>query len=680
MSTSLLVAFIRPLVCSLCLCLFGGVAAAASEPSAAPGPADLDPSTSPRQDFYQYANGGWLQRTTIPDAYARWGTFEELGERVQEQLLQLSMAAAQADAPVGSLQQKIGTFYASGMDTAAIEKAGATPLEPALVQIGQIHDAASFAQAVAELHKIGASPLFALAAAPDARDSAAVVGQLYQAGMGLPEPEDYQAPAKADRRKAYCQHIARMFVHLGLQPGEADCRAAKVLEIETDLASAALHPVQRRDPIATYNRRVTADLSKEAPGFAWTFYFEQLGLGAEAVVVVEHPAYLQHAAQRVPHIGWADWQAYLTWRVLHRTAAYLSDKFVQEHFDFYGRTLQGAQALQPRNQRVVETLDAYLGEAFGALYVEQYFNEDARQRALSLVQQIRSTLRQTLAELAWMSQPTRKLAMAKLDALRVKVGYPQKFDDMASLALGHGYASNVWHAYAYAFAQELQRIGQPTDKDRWEMTPQTVNAYYSPSLNEIVFPAAILQPPFFSAQASDAQNYGAIGGVIGHELTHGFDDQGRLYDGQGNLADWWTPADAAAFSTRAHGIIAQFANYRLFDEPLNGELTQGENIADLGGAKLAFAALRSQTTDAKLFCADAQTLSPAQQFFISWAQVWRNQVRKPAAMRRLQSDPHAPGLFRTNGPLSNMEEFYAAFGVQPGDAMYRDQAQRLDIW
>ncbi len=645
--------------------------------------ANLDRSVSPRQDFYQFANGGWLSKTEIPADYGRWGTFEELNERVLVQLHDIAREAAAADPTVGSVEQKVGTFFASGMDVENIERAGAAALEPAMLQIDRVTDPTTFAEAIAELHKIGASPLFALAAAPDSKNSSRTVAHMWQAGMGLPEPDDYLANDKAERRKAYLAHIEAMFALLGLIDESAAQRAETVLSIETALAEQALDVVRRRDPSATYHQFSATQLAQDAPGCAWRLYFNQLGLTAlkaDGCIIVEHPPFVTHAAALVEKFTWAQWRSYLIWETLNRSASYLNDAFVQEHFNFYGRTMLGAQALPPRYKRVLGTLDNYLGEALGELYVRKAFSPEARSRAEDMVHTLRQALSKRIDAIAWMSDTTKARAQDKLAQLRIKVGYPDKFMDYSELVLGHSYLSNVWHAHAFLFADNLSRVGQAPDLSRWEMTPQTVNAYYSPNLNEIVFPAAILQAPFFDLEGDDAANFGAIGGVIGHELSHGFDDQGRLYDGAGNLKDWWTDADAAAFTERSAAIVKQFDHYAIFEHQVNGALTQGENIADLGGAKIAFAALQSKLSAASWGERDTAGFLPQQRFFLAWAQVWRNQVREATALQRLESDPHAPGLWRTNGPLSNMEEFYEAFAVRPGDDMYRDPASRVSIW
>lgn len=643
-------------------------------------PENLDASVDARQDFYRYANGGWLKRTVIPAAYGRWGAFESLDAEVHEQLRAIAEAALGEQGAVSEVTQKVADFYRSGMDEARIAAAGAAALTPARERIATVHDVTSLAACVGYLHSLGIDALFGFGASQDAKNSQRVIAQLVQGGLGLPNRDYYTDPDKRALRDAYVTHVAASLALLGTGVDEAKVAAAKIMALETALAQASLTAVERRDPNRTYNIRHVSQLQEGAQPFAWSVYLDALGLGDPGVINVENPDFAA-AVGALAHTQPSDaWQAYLTWNLVRSMSPYLSDAFVDEHFQFFGKTLQGAQALQPRYKRVLSSADSLIGEAVGQLYVAKYFPPAAKERAAALVEGLRGVLRQMIAELPWMGAATRAKAQEKLDRLGVKIGYPETWIDYHALDIRpDAYAGNILRAQQFGVARDLARINKPTDRKRWDMTPQTVNAYYDPSMNEIVFPAAILQYPFFDPKADDAFNYGGIGAVIGHEMTHGYDDQGRQYDADGNLNDWWTAEDAAQFVSRAARIVSQFDHYQMFGKNVNGALTQGENIADLGGIKIAYRAL--QETLAKTGRPAAiDGFTPEQRFFLAFAQVWRNQVRRETALARLVTDPHSPGEWRVNGPLSNLPEFYAAFGVRPNDAMYRSEAERVTIW
>ena len=625
----------------------------------------------PEQDFYQAINHTWLEQTTIPADRPRWGSFDALDKEVQTVLQAIAEDAAAH--PSDAMQAQIGQLYTSGMDTAGIEAVGIAPLLPWLGRIAAIQDGNSLARLVADMHQVSVNVFFGFGGAPDAKDSSTVIAQLVQAGLGLPDRDYYVNPANANERTAYVQHVTHMLALAGTPKAEAV--AANVMAFETAMANVSLTAVQRRDPVATYNRRSLADLQRSAPGFAWDAYAAGLGLANPGPINVESPPYATALAALIGQTDLEVLRGYLRWQLLHRAAPYMNDALVQENFAFYGKSLSGTQAQRPRAQRVLAAMDHALGEAMGQLYVARAFPAGAKAEIVTLVDHVQTALAERIKTLAWMGPQTRAKALEKLAKLQVKVGYPDHWIDYSSVRIGQGYLENIFAAEVFLSQRELAKIGKPVDRSLWEMTPQTVDAYYSPSTNEIVFPAAILQPPFFDPEGDVAANYGGIAGVIGHELTHGYDDQGRQYDANGNLQDWWSAEDAERFNAQRAKIVSQFNDYSLFDQPVNGSLTQGENIADLGGVKIALSALRQALQDHPQAAAGAE-----RRFFAAWARIWRNQVRREAALQRLVTDPHAPGQWRVNGPLSNMPDFYAAYGVKPGDGMYRSEAQRVSIW
>ena len=642
--------------------------------------ADRDLSTPPDQDFYQHANGGWLARTQIPADAGRWGTFEQLGLTILAQLRALVEDAAQSPQANDSPAQKVVLLYQSALNAAARDRAGSTPLQPYLTAIAGVRDADSLARTLAKLQALPANPLFIAHAEADAKQSTQVLLQLSQGGLGLPERDDYLLPAKQDLRQAYRAHLTAMFTLLGQGQPEAEAEAEAVLRLETALAEASLSPTARRDVQATYNRRTLAELSGSGPGFAWRTYFAALGLPDPRAINLENPAFMAQIDRLSHSVPWSDWQSYLRWHLLQGTARYLSAPFVQQDFAFYGTHLAGKPALAAPWKRALEACNAYLGEVVGQLYVARHFPPKAKHRAQALVADLHDAMGARLTALTWMGAATKQQARAKLAKLHVKIGYPDVWLDDGPLQLHDPiFFNNVARAAQFLWARDLAQIGKPVDRNRWGMTPQTVNAYYDPQLNEMVFPAAILQPPFFSADADDAYNYGGIGAVIGHEMIHGYDDQGRQFDADGNLRDWWTAADADAFDLRARRIAAQYDAYRVFDTPVQGALTRGENIADLGGVGLAHAALQ-RALERRGSPGPVDGLLPAQRFFFTYAQIWRNQIRRASALQRLRTDPHAPGQWRVNGPLSQLPAFAEAFDIAPGTPMHCAASERLDLW
>ena len=643
----------------------------------------LDTAVTPCQDFYDYANGKWLASTPIPGEYSRWGSFEELHERniaVLHQILDQSAADTRAkpDSPAG----KVGRFYRIGMDEAKIEADGAKPLDPEFARIAAIQDAAGLQDEIAHLQRIGAGPAWGVGVGQDAAHSDREILSLSQGGLSLPDRDYYLKDDDATRtiRAGYVAHVSKMFQLLGDAPADADAEGQAVLALETKLAQTSLSRVEQRDPKATYHPMMLTQLQATAPGVSWDRYFRAVGIASPGTIDVAEPKFFATVAPMLSSAPLADWKTYLRWKLLSAKADYLSSPFVNERFRFFGQTLGGAKELAPRWKRVEASTDRVLGEALGQLYVQRTFSPQAKARALALVLNLKASLRDRISTVAWMGPDTKKEAFAKLDRLTIKVGYPDKWRDYSKLKVDAAtYVGNATQSSEFEFQRRLDKLGRPVDRTEWGMTPPTVNAYYNPAMNEIVFPAGILQPPFFDAQADDAYNYGGIGTVIGHEMTHGFDDQGRLFDSHGNLRDWWTAADAANFGTRAQGIIAQYSAFSpLPGLNLNGRLTTGENIADIGGVKVSYLALEKLLGDKPRATTDGFT--PEQRFFLAYAQIWRENTRPETARLRVVTDPHSPGRFRVLGPLADMPEFRQAFHCpEPGTA---DQptAAPVSIW
>jgi putative endopeptidase len=653
-------------------------------------PANMDPRAKPGDDFYQYANGGWLERTPIPPEYSRWGSFQELIERnyatLHGILEESRVRVTKGEAAVGNVWQLVGQFYASGMNEEQIDSAGAAPLQPILDEIARISDRKQLAAVLGHLHKLGIGALFDITAGQDAKDSTNQIAIISQGGLGLPDRDYYLKEGESQMRDQYAEHVAKMFQLLGDSAEKASAKAKQVLAFETELAKASKSRVELRDPEANYHRMSVADLAKTTVGFDWPSYFQALGISDEQLskMDVQQPEFFQRAAQLAANASMDDWQTYLRWQLLHATAQDLSAPFVDENFRFFKQKLTGVKEMLPRWKRILQEVDHNIGEALGQLYVEKKFTPEAKRRALVMVNDLKSALRDKIQNLDWMGSETRAAALKKLDAFGVKIGYPDKWRDYSGLEIKpQPHVLNVLAASSFEVKRQLAKIGKPVDRTEWGVSPSTVNAYYNPNLNEIVFPAGILQPPFFDAGADDPVNYGGIGAVIGHEMTHGFDDQGRKYDAEGNLKNWWTPEDARRFQERAQKIVQQFDDYVVVDNlHINGQLTEGENIADLGGVKIAYAALDKALSRKSASEQDEKIdrFSPKQRFFLSWAQVWRTNTRHETSRLLLQIDPHSPGKFRVNGPFSNLPEFALAFGVPDGSPMIRGAGERVQIW
>ncbi len=647
-------------------------------------PANMDTTCSACEDFYAYANGGWLTRATIPAAYSVWGSFNELADKndaVVHDILEHARANAPAAKP-GSNEQKLGVFYGSCMDSAQAEAQGITPIQSTLDRIAALRTRDDVEQLIAEFHRDGMGVLFSFGGRQDPKNSQDVIAITGQGGLGLPD-RDYYTRTDAKSRQlqqAYVAHVAEM-LELSAEPAtQATAQARRIMAIETQLANASMTRVEQRDPNAVYHKMTVAEAQRLTPHFQWQRFLRGVGAKRVSVINVRQPEFLKTMDAMLDSVPVADWKAYLRWHVLDNAAPALSSAFVNEDFAF-GRNFTGATELLPRWRRCLQATNFALGEALGEVYVRRTFTPEAKKRALEMVNNLQAALRDHILGAAWMSDTTKQQAIVKLEAFTKKIGYPDKWRDYSALEVKPGpYVDNLLRARAWATARNLEKIGKPVDRTEWGMTPPTVNAYYNPSMNEIVFPAGILQPPFFNPTADDAVNYGGMGAVIGHEMTHGFDDQGRQFDAQGNLRDWWTASDAASYKSRAQRVADQFDSYTVVDTAthVNGKLTLGENIADLGGLTIAYAALEKALAGQPRPKIDGFT--PEQRFFLSWAQVWRQRARPEYLRSMVNTNPHSPGVWRVNGPLSNMAEFAQAFGCKPGDAMVRPPDQRAQIW
>lgn len=646
-------------------------------------PVNLDRAANACVDFYQFANGGWVKNNPIPAAYSRWGSFDELSENNQATLTKiLEKAAADADAKQATESKMLGTFYQSCMDSSAAERAGAAPLKPRLARIAAINTSADLQREIARLHVEGVPVLFGFGSTQDSKNSTSVIGGAFQGGLGLPDRDYYTKtdPASAAIRTNYVAYMRKMFELAGETAAQSTTDADKVMSIETSLANASMTRVEQRDPVATYNYRTPAQLAAMTPHFDWNRYFTGLGAPSVPAVDVQSPKFFAAVDNLIATVPLSDWKAYLRWKVIRSSAPLLSSAFVNEDFNF-SRTLSGAKEQLPRYKRCTRATDAGLRDALGQAYVSENFTPEAKARALDMVHNLEAVFRERLGALPWMSETTRQQALVKLHAYAEKIGYPDKWRDYSTLHIRPGsFLNNVIAVREYERRRDLNMIGKPLDRTQWGMTPSTVNAYYNPQMNEIVFPAGILQPPFFSATADDAVNYGGMGSVIGHEMGHGFDDQGAQYDPQGNLKNWWTADDLAKFKQRTQLITDQFNGYTVLDSVhVNGRLTLGENAADLGGLSVAYAALQKALAG-KPRPPLIDGFTPEQRFFLAWAQIWRSNTTPETSRLLVNTDPHSPGRWRTNGPLSNMPEFAQAYGCKPGDPMVRADSVRATLW
>ncbi|MDT7565243.1 MAG: putative endopeptidase [Pseudonocardiales bacterium] len=678
----------RLTTCAVLVAATATVAACASPASPGSGPTapvsglDLpgyDQAVRPQDDMYSFANGTWLRNTQIPPDLSEYGSFSMLSQRAEEDQRTLIEGAESSNgAPDGSNQRKIGDLYASFMDTARLDQLKATPLAPYFAAVDQLNTPTDLIRHLGDIERFNASDPISIGVTQDAKDATHYVTEASQGDLGMPDRDYYLSPdpKMAAIRDKYRAYVAKMLTLAG-QP-DADATAGRVLALETKLARAQWTNVQNRDAVASYNK-FTVTSATRSTGLDWADYLAAAGM-TQPDLVISQPSYFSTLSGLLTSVPLDTWKQYLRWNLIRDHAPYLSQDFVDARFDFVGRTLGGRQQNRERWRRGITAVNTAMGEALGQLYVGKYFTPAAKQRADTLVQNILGAYRTSIDNLDWMSPPTKVAAKDKLAKLAVKIGYPDKWKDYGSLRVDRAdLIGNLDRAARLAYQRDLDKLGKPVDRGEWFMTPQTVNAYYNPSMNEIVFPAAILQPPFFNANADDAVNYGGIGGVIGHEISHGFDDQGRHYDGDGNLREWMAPADIAAFTAKTQALVAQYNGYApLPGTHINGALTLGENIADLSGLTVANRAYVASLGGKQPPVLDGFT--GAQRFFLGYAQIWRSKERDESLRDSLLTDPHSPGQFRTNGVLPNVDAFYQAFNVHVGDSLFRTPQDRIHIW
>jgi putative endopeptidase len=642
----------------------------------------LDTATDACVDFYQYANGNWLALNPIPDEYSSWGISHEMYERNLALLRQIMEEADDANASKGTNQQKVGDFWYTGMDTEKIESQGLAPLKADLERVEAIAGVEDVAAMVRDLHAEGLSVLFDQGIFQDLKNSEQYLYYAVQGGLGLPDRDYYtrEDEESGKLREQYVAHVSTMLQLMGHTEEQASSAAASILELETRLAKASLTNVELRDPANYYNIETLKSADEATPNFSWSRYFERLGLEGMESFSYAQPDFFAEMNALLAEADLDTWKAYLQWNLINNFSPYLSEAFVDQDFEFYGKTLRGTEELQPRWKRVVARTSSSLGEALGQVYVEQAFPPQTKARADKMIEDLRSTVATRIQNLDWMTDETKAQALAKLAAFNSKIGYPDQWRDYSKLDIERqSYVANVRAADAFEMRRNLDKIGQPIDRNEWGMSPQTVNAYYSPVMNEIVFPAAIMQPPMFDGEADDAINYGGMGSVIGHEFMHGFDDKGSQFDAQGNMENWWTDEDRQHFDERTKILVDQFGGFVAVDDlHVNGELTLGENIGDLAGLTMAFYAL--QTALEGNNPGEIDGFTPEQRFFLSWAQGWRKSYRPEALKLQVNTDPHSPAKFRVNGPLANIPEFAVAFGCKEGDPMALPADQRAEIW
>ncbi len=644
---------------------------------------DMDLSVSPATDFFQYVNGTWLKNTEIPAAYSGWGSFYILGDENLTKLKNiLTNVEKLKSVKKGSSEQLVGDFYASGMDSANIEKQGYKPIEKDLNAVDAIKNLNDFYKELAKVQLGYSNPLFSFGAGTDEKNSKMNIAQLFQSGLGMPDRDYYLKDDDKTKtiREDYTQLIKKLFSLIGYDETKASKSAEDIMNLETQLAKASMPRVEMRNPNKIYHKMTMKELISLSPDFNWNEYFANIGTKEPKDINVAQPDFVKEINNVVKNTPIENLKEYLKWNIIRTAAPYLSDNFVDAEFNFFGKVLNGTKEMQPRWKRVMGTVNGQIGMELGKLFVKEYFPPYAKKRALELVHNLMASLKARIENLEWMSPETKKAALKKLAAFTVKIGYPDKWKSYKGLVITRdSYFGNVLNTSIYETKKNLAKIGKPVDKSEWGMTPQTVNAYYNPSNNEIVFPAGILQPPFFNPNADDAINYGGIGCVIGHEMTHGFDDQGRQYDASGNLKDWWTKQDEENFNKRAERIVDQFDNYIAVDTlHVNGKLTEGENIADLGGVNISFDAFKKTAEYKSGKSIDGFT--PAQRFFISYATIWRIKNRPERLRLRVKVDPHSPEQYRVDGPLSNTPAFWQAFDVKPGDPMRRSGDKLVKIW
>ena len=644
--------------------------------------ADLDTTVKPGDDFFQYVNGNWLKNNPIPPEYGRWGAFSKLRDDNLANLRKILEGLSDQSGTLEGNKQKLRNFYATAMDQAKLNEQGVKPLAGEFTKIDKLKNLDDLVAELGHLRTTGIPVLFNFSVDQDEKQSTRYAIQFWQGGLGLPERDYYLGDSDDSKRirAAYQEHVAKMFELLGDSPKDAAAGAEMVLKIETKLAEASRKPVDLRDREAQYNKMNLKELAALVPNIKWDSYWKALDVQNPEDCIVGQPEFMKRVNELLSSVPIDQWKTYLRWHLIHSTAPYLSEPFETENFNFYSGVLRGVKEQQPRWKRAITAIDHQMGEALGQLYVEKYFPPSAKKRMDELVKNLMTAYRERIETRDWMSPETKKEALTKLGTVMPKIGYPSKWRDYSKLDIRtDSYVQNVLRSEAFDTAWHVARLHKPVDRDEWDMTPPTVNAYYNPNLNEIVFPAGILQPPFFDPTVDDAKNYGSIGAVIGHEITHGFDDQGSRSDADGNLRNWWTADDRTHFNAKTDKLVKQYNECNpIEDLHINGKLTLGENLADLGGITIAYAAYQKSLAGKPAPVIDGFT--GAQRFFIGYAISWRESIRDAELKMMLRTNPHSPDRFRTLVPVSNVKAFYEAFDVKPGEKMYRPPEDRVEVW
>ncbi len=648
----------------------------------------MDTTTTPQEDFFRYVNGAWLDSTEIPNDRSRWGSFDELRQRTDEDALALLEKTANSDSLDGTTDPGKAVFlYKSIMDTVTRNEQGIKPVEPYLAKIEAIQSKEDLQKYLVEMSEYGSAGFFSFGVGADSKNSNMNAAYLSPSGLGLPERDYYvlNDTDSKETRKKYKEYITNMLQYINYSEEEAKKAAEKILAFETRLAEPRLDKVERRDARKTYNPMKVGELQKITPALQWNSYFEGIGAKDLDTIIVSQPEYMKALQEILAENSVEDWKTYLKWDLFNDAAPILTTELERESWEFYSKTLRGAKEQRPRNERALSTINGVLGEALGKLYVEEHFPPQAKETAKEMVQNILTAYENRINNLSWMSEDTKKKALEKLSTFNVKIGYPDKWKDYSELEIqspeeGGSYFQNMLNAQKWRVAENMADLGEPVDKTEWFMSPQTVNAYYNPRYNEIVFPAAILQPPFYDYKADAAVNYGGIGAVIGHEVSHGFDDSGARFDAEGNLNNWWTDKDLEQFEELGNELAEQYSAIEVLDSVyINGKFTLGENIGDLGGVNAAFDGLQIHLEEngnpGKI-----DGFTPEQRFFLSWATVWRTKMREEALRNRIKTDSHSPGMYRAYVPLQNIDAWYDAFKISEGDAMYVKPENRVKIW
>lgn len=643
----------------------------------------INENVEPGDNFYKFANEGWEKANPLPSDESRFGSFDLLDKETKKKLRIILEECANGEFEKNSNEHKIGTLYSLGMNTEKINEQGIEPILPDIQEIKSLKNTEDVQKQITHFHKYSIGSTFGFYAGADAKDSEMMIAQLSQGGLGMSDRDYYTEDDERTKeiRNNYREYIAEIFELADYSNEEAKSASETIMEIETRLAKASMTRLEMRNPHNTYHKFKLNEVKQKYSNFDWENYFDELNIEAPEEINVRQPEFFAEANTMLEDIPIDDWKTYLTWNLLNSSAPYLTDEFVQTHFDFYGKVMQGTEEMKERWRRVLNVTNNSLGDAIGQKFVEKHFPPEAKEKMEVLVENLRKAFAQRIDKLEWMDGETKRKAHAKLEVMNTKIGYPEKWRDYSDLEIEESsYISNIRASRKFNKQYQLNKIGKPVDKDEWFFPPQTVNAYYAPSLNEICFPAGILQPPFFYLDGDDAVNYGAIGAVIGHEMTHGFDDQGRQYDKEGNLTDWWTKEDSEKFEKRTQVLVEQYNNKTVLDTvKADGKLTLGENIADLGGLSIAHTAYKNATANKEL-PEKIDGYTPEQRFFLAWARVWAQNIREKEMLRRTKEDVHSLGIHRVNGPVVNMESWYNAFNVEENNKLYMPEDKRAKIW